>query len=414
MAAAAQTLKRQVGLPGALVLGLGSMVGTGVFFVSWQIAGYLGAWVFPIIALAGIIALCNGLSSAQLAANFPVAGGTYEYGYRLLGPTQGFAAGWAFLLAKSASAAAACVVAGQLLGRILQVDTNADWVNLRMAALIWLSLTAAVLLGLRRTQILNTMMVIVSVGAILVEIVLAAGDDFAGSRTLWEFGALEDWWLLPQAVALIFVGYTGYGRVATMGEEILEPRRNIPRAVILTVAVAGLLYALAPMAVSGREPSLVFQLGAIVALCGIVLNLLLGLSRMLLAMSRRGDVPAIFARLSSRQEPNYAILGVAAIIGAFLAASETGALTDTIWAFSAFTVLVYYGFANLCALRLSREQRLYPPIVGIVGGIGCVGLLPFVQWPIILAALMVLALGLAARAAFRAGTAKASTTKGQP
>ncbi|MGF1449072.1 MAG: APC family permease [Opitutales bacterium] len=412
MAAAAQSLKRQVGLPGALVLGLGSMVGTGVFFVSWQVAGDIGAWIFPVIALAGILALCNGLSSAQLAANFPVAGGTYEYGYQLLGPTPGFLAGWAFLLAKSASAAAACVVAGQLLGRILEVDTNAPWLNLRMAALIWLSLTVAVLAGLRRTQILNTLMVTIAILAIVFELGLALSTTGEGASLRLDFGAVPEVWLLPQAVALIFVGYTGYGRVATMGEEILEPRRNIPRAVILTVAVAGLLYALAPVAVVGREPSLVFQLGAVVALCGIVLNLLLGLSRMLLAMSRRGDVPGIFARLSSRQEPNFAIVGVAAIIGVFLAASETGALTETIWAFSAFTVLVYYGFANLCALRLSPQQRLYPPVVAIVGGLGCVGLLPFVQWRIILAALAVLALGLAARAAFRAAKPDAPANDG--
>ncbi|MGF1483064.1 MAG: APC family permease [Opitutales bacterium] len=404
MAAAAQQLKRQVGLFGALMLGLGSMVGTGIFFVSWQVATEMGVWIFPVILAAGLLALCNGLSSAQLAANFPVSGGTYEYGCRLLSPFAGFAAGWAFLLAKSASAAAACVVAGQLLGRLLEIDLNAPYANLRMAVLIWLSLTVAVLFGLRRTQILNTTIVVCSTAAIFAEWILVAMDSSFGMQleTAPATGT-PIWAAVPGAIALIFVGFTGYGRVATLGEEILDPRRNIPKAVMLTVAAAGLLYALVPLAVSGREPSIFFQAGAIIALCGIVLNLLLGLSRMLLAMSRRQDMPAGFARLNRSGEPNRAIIGVALLIGAFMPVSQLGALTENIWAFSAFTVLVYYGFANLCALRLTKAQRLYPPAIAIAGLAGCVGLLPFIQWPVILASLAILALGFALRAALQSG-----------
>ena len=102
-------LARVVGTPGAILLGLGSIVGTGAFVSIGIAAGVAGPSVVVATALAALLAACNGLSSAQLAADHPVSGGSYEYGYKHVSPRVGFMAGWMFLSAKSASAATAAL-----------------------------------------------------------------------------------------------------------------------------------------------------------------------------------------------------------------------------------------------------------------------------------------------------------------
>ena len=143
-------LKRVIGLPGAVMLGLGSIIGTGVFVSLGIGAGIAGPMVLPAIALAGLVALCNGLSSAQLAANHPVSGGTYEYGHRWLNPSLGFVAGWMFLCAKSASAATAA------LGFALHLAPDH---SLPIALATVGAVTALTLTGMQRSNTVNTLIV---------------------------------------------------------------------------------------------------------------------------------------------------------------------------------------------------------------------------------------------------------------
>ena len=121
-------LRREVGLPGAVLLGLGSMVGTGVFVSVGIAAGVAGPSVIAATLLAALLAAANGLSSAQLAAAHPVSGGTYEYGYVYLRPWAGFTAGWVFLVAKSASAANA-LAATTSAGRCPSRSCTTRWVS---------------------------------------------------------------------------------------------------------------------------------------------------------------------------------------------------------------------------------------------------------------------------------------------
>ena len=417
-------LRRQVGLGGAVMMGLGSILGTGVFVSVGIGAGIAGPAVVLAIALAGVLAVCNALSSAQLAASHPVSGGTYEYGYRYLTPWLGFSAGWMFLCAKSASAATAALgFAGYAL-HAAGVEGRAWRTALALGAVA--ALTGLVLAGMRRSNRANMVIVGVTL-ATLVFFVLAGlratmADGAANLRPF--FGGLDTatpvWRRLLEATALMFVAYTGYGRIATLGEEVIEPRRTIPRAIVVTLAVSMSLYIAvgvvgiggagvgafageeggraAPLESAARVFGVpgagwVLAVGAVTAMLGVLLNLVLGLSRVALAMGRRGDLPRVFASVTAGGNPTASVVGVGVVIAAMAAAGDL----KLAWSFSAFTVLVYYAITNLAALRLAREDRLYPPLISWVGLAGCVGLAFWVEPRVWAGGLAVLGAGLLVR-----------------
>lgn len=409
-------LERALGLPGATFVGLGSILGTGVFVSLGIAAGVAGPSVVLAVALAAVVATANALSSAQLAAAHPVSGGTYEYGYRFLTPAAGFGAGWMFLVAKSASAATAALgFAGYALS--LLYPSALERGQTVVALLLVAILTAIVAAGVRRTTMVNV--VIVSVTLLSLVIFLAIALPFLEINRFSPFFAPEEGRTavggVLYAAALSFVAYTGYGRIATLGEEVREPRRIIPKAVITTISITMVLYVLvaaagvgvlgatgmaimteetgAPLEVAagsliGTPGRAILAIGAVTAMVGVLLNLILGLSRVLLAMGRRGDMPAIFARVS-RNTPLPAVLTMGGVIFAMVLVGDVR-LT---WSFSAVTVLVYYAITNGAALALPRAQRLYPKWISWVGLLGCLSLAAFVDPSIILIAAGVLLLG---------------------
>jgi len=392
-------LKRELGVFSATALGLGSILGTGVFVSIGLVAGLAGAWSVAAVVVAALVATCNALSSAQLAAAYPRSGGTYEYGYELLRPWMGFTAGWMFLCAKSASAATAALgFAGYLLH-----STGVEMIGAKawVGALVVVALTVLVAGGLRRSAVTNLVIVTVTVAALV-------GFVLGGLRP-----AVRGWESVPwgapaagrffEAIALMFVAYTGYGRVATLGEEVREPRKTIPRAIIATLAASAVLYlavvAVGVLAVGGEQmyrateaesatlevlargfglrflPALV-GVGAMSAMLGVLLNLLLGLSRVLLAMGRRGDMPQVVTRIDRRRSTPYAAVFV---VGAVILLITLFGSIKTAWSFSAFTVLVYYSLTNLAALRLPAGRRLYPRAWAVAGLGSCLFLAFWVQ-----------------------------------
>ncbi len=397
-------LKRTVGVPGAVLLGMGSIVGTGIFVSIGLATQAAGPSVLLAVLIAALVAGCNGLNSAQLAASHPVSGGTYEYGYRYLSPALGFAAGWLFLLAKTASAATAALGFSAYLMRSAGLDGR--WTQAAIGAAVVAVLTSMVLAGLRRSNVLNAVLVILACGSLAAFVAAGAGratpDAFSPFMPNGAPGLLE-------SCALMFVAFTGYGRIATMGEEIRDPSKNIPRAMMITLAASAALYAAvaavlvglggeiiqgAPLAAAAgfSEPlRWLMAQGAMVAMAGVLLNLVLGLSRVWLAMGRRRDMPAILERVNaSRTTPVPAVLVTGFVIAAMVLVGDIR-LT---WSFSAFTVLVYYAITNAAALRLSAEQRRYPRVLGIVGLCACLFLAFWVQWEVWAAGLGALAVGL--------------------
>ena len=418
------TLRREIGLTGALMMGLGSIIGTGVFVSIGIAAGIAGPAVIIAIALAAIVAAFNALNSAQLAASHPVSGGTYEYGYHYLRPALGFSAGWMFLCAKTASAATAALgFAGYLLN-FVGVSGHGRPLLVGVALATVLALTVVVATGLRLSNRVN--IAIVSITLLALASFVAAGVPLLigrGIPRLFDPAAIPEGAAfvpsLLHATALMFVAYTGYGRIATLGEEVHDPRVTIPRAIVLALGISALLYIsvaavalaavgaadlagatraeAAPLEFAARAlpiPGLrvLVAVGAMTAMLGVLLNLLLGLSRVLLAMGRRGDMPGRLARLDrSRTTPTAAVLVVAPLI---LAHTLNGNVKTT-WSFSAFTVLIYYAITNLAALFIPAADRLYPRWLAVAGLVACLFLAFWVDPVIWLAGSLLILAGLA-------------------
>ena len=421
-------LRREVGTFGATMMGLGSIIGTGVFVSIGVAAGITGPSVVLAIAIGALVATFNGLSSAQLAANHPESGGTYEYGYRFLNPVLGFLAGWTFLLAKGASAATAALgFAGYAL-TFFGVGGRTWLVPLALGVVA--ILTLLVLAGIRRSNHANIVIVGVTLASLAFFVVAGLPTALAeGATHFTPFFAPEEgrnpMSALLYASALMFVAFTGYGRIATLGEEVRAPRTTIPRAIVAALVAVMIVYALvavvgvgaagtdvlsevqhrtAPLQIAAERFGVPFApavlaVGAITAMVGVLLNLILGLSRVLLAMGRRRDMPARFGRLDpTGTTPRAAVIAVGILIAALAALGDV----RTTWAFSAFTVLVYYAITNLAALTLTAEQRSFPRWVAASGLVSCLALAFFVEREIWLVGLGLLALGLLWHAVARA------------
>jgi APA family basic amino acid/polyamine antiporter len=389
------------------MMGLGSIIGTGVFVSTGIAAGIAGPAVLLAVVLAACVAIFNGLSSAQLAASHPVSGGTYEYGYKYLNPTLGFVAGWMFLCAKSASAATAALsVAGYLLS-VLDLNSQLWRMGLALAAVV--VLTVIVLGGIRQSNLTNILMVSVTVGSLLYFVwggLDGVVANFAQNFTPFfppPSAGVNPVRALFHATALMFVAYTGYGRIATLGEEVRDPERVIPLAIVITLLASMLLYVAVTVTAVGNVgtesfatitadtsapleviasgfglpgASWLLAVGAMTALFGVLLNLILGLSRVMLAMGRRLDMPVAVARVSkSGRTPEIAVVTVGVLIAILVLIGDI----RTTWSFSAFTVLLYYAITNLAAYQLPADKRRYPRLVAALGLLACLFLAFWVE-----------------------------------
>ncbi len=403
----APQLQRKLGVPGAVMMGLGSIIGTGVFVSIGIAAGIAGPAVILAVAMAALVAICNGLNSAQLAANHAVSGGTYEYGYKFLTPWLGFTAGWMFLVAKTASAATAALGFASYLLNAIGAERNLTVPTALVAVILF---TLIVLGGIQRSNLANIAIVsltLFSLGFFVIAglpVVAAAGlsnfTPFFPAPNAESGSPVE---AVLHASALMFVAYTGYGRIATLGEEVQEPRKTIPKAIVVTMVLTMLLYITvaivsvgsvgsaglsvatgvkaAPLELAARRFGIpgsaqILTIGAIAAMLGVLLNLILGLSRVLLAMGRRRDMPGVVARLNrTGTTPYWAVI----VVGIAIAGLVLTGNVKTTWSFSAFTVLIYYAITNLAALRLPAEGRLYPKWLAWLGLAACLFLAFWVE-----------------------------------
>jgi basic amino acid/polyamine antiporter, APA family len=369
-------LARQLGMGDAVVIGLGSMLGAGVFAAFTPAAKAAGAGLLLGLVVAAVVAYCNATSSARLAATYPLSGGTYVYGRERLGGFWGYLAGWGFVVGKTASCAAMALTVGYYAapGHVRPV-----------AVATVVALTTLNYFGVHRSAWLTRLLVAV-VLAVLAGVVvacLAAGQPSAEPLTPWTgYGARG----VLQSAGFLFFAFAGYARIATLGEEVRDPARTIPRAIPLALGLACGVYALVALALlvvlgadgvaaapdpvaaavaatswSWMEP--VVRVGATAAAVGSLLALLLGVSRTSFAMARDRHLPAVLAAVHPRYRvPHHAELAVGAVVVAIvLVADVRGAI-----GFSSFAVLVYYAIANGAAFTLDRGARLIP-VLGIIG-----------------------------------------------
>ncbi|MEH1099685.1 APC family permease [Micromonospora sp. CPCC 205561] len=376
-------LARRLGVADAVVIGLGSMLGAGVFVVFAPAAAAAGgAGLLAALVLAGLVAFCNATSSARLAARHPESGGTYVYGRERLGPFAGFLAGWGFVAGKTASCAAMALTVGAYLwpGQARLVAVGAV-----------LAVTAVNLRGIARTATATKVLV----GVVLAVLALVAvAGAFGGDVSLGRLGDLDGGGRgVLTAAGLLFFAFAGYARIATLGEEVRDPERTIPRAVplalgvvlavylVLAVVTVGVLGAdrlagsaapLADVVTAAGLPGLAWlvRAGATVAVAGVLLSLLAGVGRTALAMARRRDLPAALAAVHPvHRVPHRAELAVAAVVVAIVL---LGDVRDAI-GFSSCTVLVYYAITNAAALTLGRDpgRRLPVRALAALGLAGC-------------------------------------------
>ena len=410
-------LQRVIRTPGAILMGLGSIIGTGIFIsiaIATQVAGN---GIIIAIAIAAVLAALNGLSSAQLAAAHPVSGGTYEYGYRFLNSWFGFTAGWMFLVAKSASAATAVLGCIGYLYYAFGIETH-SWMLAASGILLLVIITALVSGGIRRSNTANKWIVMTTLAGLAALVVTAFFVNGIPTKPLKDAITDTSASSILYASALMFVAYTGYGRIATLGEEVAEPKSTIPKAIIFAMVIIVLIYlavSLTALQVMGTEafgqtlegeaaPLMVvaqalsvpvigpvITIAAITAMLGVLLNLILGLSRVLLGMARRKDIPHSISRINpNTKSPVFAVWITGAIIGLLVL---SGDVVFT-WSFSAFTVLIYYSITNLSALFMPPELHLYPRIIPVMGLLGCIFLAFWIDPKILLLGVGVIGIGL--------------------
>lgn len=404
------TLQRRLGLADAVVIGAGSMIGAGVFAAWAPAAAAAGTGLLVGLVLAGFAAWCNATSSAQLAAIHPESGGTYVYGRRQLGPAWGHLAGWGFVVGKTASCAAMALA----VGAYVWPDQE------RLVAVLAVVAIALVNIGgLERTAFVTRILLAVSLVALLVVIVAAwTGEDTSLDRiTPVEASPYE----VLQSAGLLFFAFAGYARIATLGEEVRDPEVTIPKAVpraLLFVLAVYLVVGVSAVAavpvelLAGTDAPLravvegagrdalapLVRVGAAIASLGVLLNLVPGVSRTMLAMARRRELPGWFDHVDGRRNlPLRAETTVVVVVGVLV--SLLG-LRSAI-AVSGTAVLTYYAITNAAALTLTAEQRRWPRWIAAVGLVGCLVLALALPWRELLSGAAVLAVGAVVRLATR-------------
>ncbi len=386
-------LDRRLGTFDAVLIGLGSMIGAGVFAAFTPAAQAAGSGLLIGLFVALVVAFCNATSSAQLAAAYPSSGGTYVYGRERLGPWSGYLAGWGFVIGKTASAAAMAMT-------FAAYAAPAGWE--RPVAIAAVVLLAAVNYhGVSRTAGLTRILVVAVILALGLAVAACWGGSAPDPRMIAGGGLLGNgwygilgngWYGILQSAGLLFFAFAGYARIATMGEEVRNPGRTIPRAIGLALAITAVVYAvvavtllavLGPDGVAGTPTPLadavgrgsgawagpIVRIGAAVAALGALLALIAGLGRTTLAMAREHDLPHWLSAIHPRYKvPHRAEAVLAAVICAvILVADLRGAI-----GFSSFGVLIYYLVANVAAFTQPARDRRYPKFLQVLGALACV------------------------------------------
>ncbi|MGV9927332.1 APC family permease [Nocardia rhamnosiphila] len=398
-------LRRRLGLSDAVVIGLGSMIGAGIFAALGPAARAAGAGLPAGLVVAAVIAYCNATSSARLAARYPVSGGTYVYGRARLGEFWGFLAGWSFVVGKTASCAAMALTVG-----VYVWPERAHAVA--VAAVV--TMTAVNYRGVEKSAEVTRIVVAVVLG-VLAAVVVAA---FTTGHTDMGRLAVDDEVSLGgilQSAGLLFFAFAGYARIATLAEEVRDPARTIPRAIPLALAITLAVYtviavtalvvlgprqlaeATAPLSqtvqatgVTWLEP--VVRAGAAAAALGSLLALTLGVSRTALAMARDRYLPRALSAVHPRfGVPHHAEIVVGVVVAVVAATADVRSAIG----FSSFGVLLYYAVANASARTLTAAENRPPRVIPVLGLFGCLVLAFTLPWTAVASGVAATAVGVA-------------------
>ena len=379
-------LLRTLTLKDAVGIGLGAIIGAGIFVVTGIAAGVSGPAFLVGLLVAGIIATFNALSSAQLASKYPHSGGTYEYGYILINPTFGFSAGWMFLVSKLAGAGFVAIGFGSYFYQLMPIASP-----MTFSVLAVIFLTMANYFGIKKAGGLNLAIVTITLLSLIYLAFSGIPEvNFENFKPFAPFGISG----IAEAAALLFFAFTGYGRIATLAEEVVNPKKTIPKAIIITIVTAIILYSVISVVAIGvigtesmasstsplqvvadalKTPAIssIITIGASTAMLGVLLSQILGISRVMLAMGRRNDLPPVFKSIHEKYRvPHIGILFTGLII---LILTLIGSFEFIVRA-ATFTILLYYSITNLAAIKQPKKDRMYGRLIPILGLIGCLAM----------------------------------------
>lgn len=408
-----KVLRRELGLIDAIAVGFGAIIGAGIFVVSGIAAATAGPLMLAGLVIAAMVATFNALSSAQLAARFPTSGGTYEYGYQLVHPWAGFSAGWTFLASKIAAGGTVAIGFGSYCSQLFPaIPAQAA------GAAAVILLTGANYIGIKKAGKLNILIVCVTMAVLISFVVLALFHVKPNNFTPF---APKGYGTVLQSAAIMFFAYTGYARIATLAEEVKEPEKTIPRAIVISLGVSVALYFLVSFVAVGaigadamgasRTPlvrvaegigsphlGLIVSIGAGTAMLGVLLSQILGISRVMLAMARRNDLPGILEHVNDRfGVPDRAIFATGSVI---LVLALFGSL-DWVISTATFTILLYYTVTNIAALRLEKQDSKFPDAIAWLGLASCLCLAGSLKLETIAAGMILLGMGFGLRSILR-------------
>ena len=409
----ATSKEQKLSLVGAVAIGLASMLGAGVFFV-WSTAWEkVNSQIFFALALAALVASINAASVYQLASNVSRAGGVYSYARVYLPKEFSFMAGFSFVFGKIASIAAIAIIIETYLLPGMQ-----GWPAAVAAILL---MTALNLFGINRTAQMAALLAITTISFIIFSIV----TGFAHGLSSQSFNTDM---LMPSAslstlsaASIIFFAFAGYARVATLGDEVKDPKKNIPKAIAISLSAVLVIYLLITIVFIGilqpsneAVPAAVFEsmvsitapwfpswlidLVVVGASLGSILALLAGVSRTAATMAEDKELPSVFAKRNRFGAPWLAEVLIA--IGA-ITLIETSQYTQWVIAFSSFSVLLYYAIGHISAFMQPKNERRQPRFLAILGFLLCVLLLTNVPGPALQVSTGILLIALLVRLVIR-------------
>jgi len=379
-------LKPSLGLFDATAISVGAIVGAGIFIVTGITAGYAGSSLIVSMLIAAVVSLFTALSFAELTAWLPKEGSVYEFGHHLISPFAGFLAGWMWMLSNTFAGAAVSLGFAYYLTNLFPI-LPAQWV----AAVLCIGFTLLNYFGVRQSALLNDFLVASKL--VILAFFCIFGVFYANAANFVPFAPFQSGVLI--GAFYIFFAYGGFARVAVVAEEVKDAGRNVPRAILLSLAISTIFYVAvgavsvgligasqlsssnSPLAEAmdktGSSAAVhIVSLGGLLATASVLLTSVLGVSRMAYAMAREKDLPQTLNRLHAKYNTPYYSVWITGVLMALLVL-----LIDlsSVVVISTFAMLFYYASANISALRLQKEKRMYPQIVPILGIITCLALL---------------------------------------
>lgn len=385
----AAALKRSIGLFGATAIGVGAIIGSGIFIVTGIVAGLAGPALVVSILIAGVIAAASALSIAELGCFLPVEGGTYSFAYRLISPLAGYIAGWIWIFSNIFVGAAVAIGFAQYFVTFIPgLPPKAVAIGI---CLLFVAINAV---GVEELAIVNDIFVVIKI--LVLAVFVAVGIWFLHGSHYTPLAPQGSYGVL-QGAALIFFAYTGFARVTIVAEEVRDPVATIPRSIFLALGISTALYiavglvavglvgdaALAasasPLATAIGSTNVVWAgpvvtVGALIATGSVLLTTILGISRIAYAMSRNRDLPRILSAVHPRfATPLYAIAVTGACIVAAILLADLALMVEV----STFAMLIYYLIANGAAMKIPWNHRRYPAVVPVMGAMTCCSLILF-------------------------------------